>query len=221
MKTDPNVNVVENHLHVTLIKPFSPPILKSIIDPEIVDSLNKYCDQLIEEGGHDTSHRSISNNSGELNCDLSGFTDFGMDLYDMTKGLFGQFFMSVDANSIPELDDIKNVEVHDAWFVRNFKHDYIPAHFHMDCQYSCVLFLKVPECIGDKNSRNDKPKVTEGYIDFIYGSYNTLTASSFCCKPRVGDIYIFPSFLMHTVYPFFGEGERRSFAANLSLVGAI
>ena len=78
MKTDPNVNVVENHLHVTLIKPFSPPILKSVIDPKIVDSLNEYCDKLIEEGGHDTSHRSISNNSGELNCDLSGFTDFGL-----------------------------------------------------------------------------------------------------------------------------------------------
>jgi hypothetical protein len=35
--------------------------------------------------------------------------------------------------------------------------------------------------------------------------------------PIVGDIFIFPAHLFHTVYPFFGEGERRSFSANISL----
>ena len=29
--------------------------------------------------------------------------------------------------------------------------------------------------------------------------------------------YISITFLFHTVYPFFGEGERRSFSANISL----
>ena len=36
-------------------------------------------------------------------------------------------------------------------------------------------------------------------------------------QPKVGDLYIFPASLFHTVYPFYGEGERRSFSANMSL----
>ena len=33
-------------------------------------------------------------------------------------------------------------------------------------------------------------------------------------KPRVGDMYIFPAFLMHDVHPFRKEGERRCFSFN-------
>ena len=46
---------------------------------------------------------------------------------------------------------------------------------------------------------------------------NNLTASNYSVCPKVGDMYIFPSFLTHAVYPFYGEGERRSFSANMSL----
>ena len=33
--------------------------------------------------------------------------------------------------------------------------------------------------------------------------------------PRVGDFFLFPSSLIHTVYPFLGQGERRSIAFNM------
>jgi hypothetical protein len=35
-------------------------------------------------------------------------------------------------------------------------------------------------------------------------------------KPEVGKMYFFPSWLQHMVYPFKGEGERRTVAANLN-----
>ena len=38
--------------------------------------------------------------------------------------------------------------------------------------------------------------------------------SVFEIKPKVGDFYIFPAFLMHEVHPFRGEGERRCFSFN-------
>lgn len=33
-------------------------------------------------------------------------------------------------------------------------------------------------------------------------------------KPLVGDMYIFPAFLMHDVHPFRKDGERRCFSFN-------
>ena len=32
--------------------------------------------------------------------------------------------------------------------------------------------------------------------------------------PQVGKIFIFPNYLMHSVNPFYGEGERRSISFN-------
>ena len=33
-------------------------------------------------------------------------------------------------------------------------------------------------------------------------------------KPEIGNIYLFPNYLMHSVNPFYGEGERRSLSFN-------
>ena len=37
-------------------------------------------------------------------------------------------------------------------------------------------------------------------------------------KPTVGQMFIFPKWLHHEVYPFFGEGERLSIAMNWNVV---
>jgi hypothetical protein len=74
---------------------------------------------------------------------------------------------------------------------------------------SCIAYLKIPKGITNKNA--------EGYIDFLYGVSNNLNRSSLLTKPELGDIYFFPSYLSHTVYPFKGEGERRSFASNIQI----
>ena len=88
---------------------------------------------------------------------------------------------------------------------------------HTSGSYSCVLYLKVPDTISDTNSKNVNKTVTEGYLDFIYGTSLVCCAGNLCLKPEIGDLYIFPSYLFHAAYPFYGEGERRSFSANMSL----
>ena len=39
---------------------------------------------------------------------------------------------------------------------------------------------------------------------------------SFVIKPTVGKLLVFPSWLQHMVYPYKGEGERRTVASNLN-----
>ena len=35
-------------------------------------------------------------------------------------------------------------------------------------------------------------------------------------RPKVGELFLFPSNLLHTVYPFKGDSERRSLAFNIA-----
>ena len=98
------------------------------------------------------------------------------------------------------------------WVVRQFQNEYNPVHYH-DGHLSAVGYLKIPRII---NSTKKKIK-TNGTIDFINGSKKFLCDSIYNHKPKVGDMIFFPNYLMHTAYPFQGEGERRSFSLNIEL----
>ena len=44
-----------------------------------------------------------------------------------------------------------------------------------------------------------------------------MSESIFNHQPKVGDMILFPHYLMHTAYPFKSRGERRSFSFNLEI----
>ena len=44
-----------------------------------------------------------------------------------------------------------------------------------------------------------------------------LNKSIYNHTPKVGDLILFPNYLMHTAYPFVVDGERRSFSFNVEL----
>ena len=75
------------------------------------------------------------------------------------------------------------------------------------------LYLKIPKNI----TKGTKRLKTNGTIDFIHGSKSFLSNSLYNHNPKVGDMIIFPNYLMHTAYPFKREGERRSFSFNLDI----
>ena len=62
----------------------------------------------------------------------------------------------------------------------------------------------------------------DGFLEFVYGQSavndkeRLKPTQAVVFKPEVGKIYFFPSWLQHMVYPFKGEGERRTVAANLN-----
>ena len=106
----------------------------------------------------------------------------------------------------------KNVKIKNFWVVRQFSNEYNPVHFH-DGHISGVGYLKVPKF---SDSKKDNLK-TSGTIDFINGSKMFLSDSIYNHSPKVGDVLLFPNYLMHTVYPFSTEGERRSFSFNVEI----
>jgi hypothetical protein len=69
----------------------------------------------------------------------------------------------------------------------------------------------------NKMVKNKKIK-TNGTIDFINGQKGFLSKSIYNVSPKIRDLLIFPNYLMHSVYPFNVEGERRSFSFNAKII---
>ena len=175
-------------IHIDILRPFGPRILKATVPDIMMNALNDQCDKLLEN-----------------------------KLFSLTKALYVNF-LSERNMSEKEKEDAGRLAIHNSWFVRSFENDYNPTHIHTNGSFSCVLYLKVPEGISDKNSKNvNETYATEGYIDFVYGSSSIVNPGNMCVQPKVGELFIFPSHLFHTVYPFYGKGERRSFSSNMSL----
>ena len=108
--------------------------------------------------------------------------------------------------------NVKKITLRNMWVVRQFKNEYNPIHFHSG-NISGVGYLKIPKNI----TKSRKRLKTNGTIDFVHGSKSFLNNSLFNHNPKVGDLILFPNYLMHTAYPFKREGERRSFSFNIDI----
>ncbi|MDC0513941.1 2OG-Fe(II) oxygenase family protein [Pelagibacteraceae bacterium] len=155
-----------------------------------------------------------------------------IDKYDYSKKLVGQVKQEIELPSIFIKKNIykyisksikeyikastgkltKKVKIINFWVVRQYAHEYNPVHFH-DGHVSGVGYLKIP-----KQLNQDKKQLQiNGSIDFINGTKMFLNNSIFNHKPKIGDVILFPNYLMHTAYPFSVEGERRSFSFNVEI----
>jgi len=112
---------------------------------------------------------------------------------------------------IYRVDGKHKIELVDGWFVSQVAGEYNPMHSHPGCLFSCVGYLEVPRQIAEPEDEWD----SDGCIEFSYGTPTSLNNTSLMFRPQVGDFYIFPGWLNHTVYPFEGEGHRRCFSMNL------
>jgi len=110
--------------------------------------------------------------------------------------------------------NIKKFEMIDTWIVRQFKNEYNPIHWHGG-HVSGAGFLKVPEDLGKHIQEKNNKDYKGGSLSLVHGTRQFLSGSTMNIKPEVGDFYFFPSYLMHTVYPFKGnDEERRSISFN-------
>lgn len=100
----------------------------------------------------------------------------------------------------------------DMWVVSQREKDFNPIHRHGG-QLSGIVYLKVPRQIS-------RAKFPEGCLEFVYGRGKPETLDfngNRTVLPVVGDLYIFPAWLQHLVYPFYGKGERRSLSFNIEM----
>ena len=116
-----------------------------------------------------------------------------------------------------EVNNVKEIKIINLWVVRQLKNEYNPIHYH-DGQLSGVGYLKVPKNMNQNKLVKNKKIKTNGTIDFINGQRAFLSKSIYNLNPKVGDLVLFPNYLMHTAYPFNIDAERRSFSFNVKIL---
>ena len=108
--------------------------------------------------------------------------------------------------------EMTKFNINSSWVVSQYTNQYNPVHWH-NGHISGAGFLKVPSTFGETFQKDKKN--LNGQLTLIHGQRAFMSDSQFKIIPKVGDFYIFPHYLMHTVYPFKDtDEERRSISFN-------
>ena len=199
-------------MELKIIKPFGPSIVKIKIPKDIVDKLNIYVDKLLENEKKLSELDHGKNLVGDVTQEIKLERDI------MEKSGWGNF-LAASCARWTELEFKKRLtkfEIKYSWIVRQFQNEYNPTHWH-DGHISGAGFLKIPKNMGShtQGSKKENREYRGGYLQLIHGSKLFSCDSTFSIEPQVGDFYLFPHYLMHTVFPFKNnDEERRSISFN-------
>ena len=190
-----------------VISPFGPKIAKLKFSSKLINKINNEVDKILSKKNLlkklDYSKKLV----GQVK------QEFQLPKSFITKNLEKVIFNEVEKYVFQTLGKkVKKITIKNFWIVRQFNNEYNPIHYH-DGHISGVGYLKIPKFI----SKNNKKSKIDGTIDFVNGNKMFLSDSIYNHQPKVGDVILFPHYLMHTAYPFKSTGERRSFSFNLEI----
>lgn len=187
---------------------FGPTLGKTKLSKKIISILNTYIEKSQLSKKNDYSSKLVSQIKNEIKIPKTIINK------DLSKELIKNIKSYLDKSGEKKIKDIKIINL---WVVRQFKNEYNPIHYH-EGQLSGVGYLKIPKNMNQNKLVKNKKIKTNGTIDFINGQKNFLSKSIYNLNPKLGDLLIFPNYLMHTAYPFNVDGERRSFSFNAKIL---
>ena len=218
--------------------PFGPPIGYAKLPKEMIDDLNKGCDDIVKDEELSKSHDWSPYLVGQVEQEIVIPSDilntwgrwFAEQIQHYIAGYFDQLYvpeqnlMFTDKDvALKRLNTLK-IDVASAWYVRSFAGNYNPVHTHTDCQLTCVGYLKVPDldkvrkrrAAGIKGLKAYTPDGNLEVLSSIGANPSVFENDRISFMPKVGNWYLFPAHIRHAAYPFNCEGERRSFSINMN-----
>ena len=190
-------------------RPFGPTIAKVSMPESLVKELNNYVDKTLID-----KKKTQELDYGKM---LAGNVqqEFLLDKEFTVFSGWESFLKENTEKWIFESNNkkIEEFKIIDTWIVRQFENEYNPLHSHGG-HISGVGYLKLPDDYG-KTVQSNKQENYNGNLQLVHGSKNFLSPIALNIKPKVGDFYFFPNYLMHSVYPFKNKNaERRSISFN-------
>ena len=192
-------------------KPFGPSVVKVTLNEDIIKSMNDYVESIIKNEKKSKALDHGHKLAGNVNQEFLLEDEFMIKIKwaELLAGVVQKWILNQTGKQLKQFTIIKS------WIVRQFKNEYNPIHYHSG-DISGVGYLKVPADMG-KTSQNEKVN-ENGNLVLIHGTKQFLSNSIIKIKPKIGDFYFFPNYLMHTVYPFSETNEeRRSVSFNATL----
>ena len=107
------------------------------------------------------------------------------------------------------------IHINSIWVNEMKEHEYNPIHVHQGNSYtglSSVMILKLPENFGVEYSSSEHPQ--NGKLQILGSASGQFSKIDYQPEVAPKDFYIFPYDMRHCVYPFNGNGLRRTLAAN-------
>ena len=213
------------------LEPFSPAILERKVPQKFIDIVNRVGDEVLSDETKSREWDFSENLVGKVRKEVQipivdkAEKKYCLDYMKESCLLFLQEMLKknrtyewnkltgvgTSQNLYPSLE---NIHLANSWIVSQYKGEYNPWHKHSG-NSSAVMYLKIPEGMNDfmeKEYEDHYP--SSGLIQFMYGESQDFRSDTLTCLPEVGKMYLFPSWLKHSVYPFYCEGERRSLSFN-------
>ena len=187
---------------------FGPTLGKGKLSKKILKVINNHVDKTIISKKNDYSSKLVSQIKDEVKLNDTFIKK------NLSKELIKNIRKYLEVSGVSNIKEIKIIKL---WVVRQFKNEYNPIHYHSG-QLSGVGYLKIPRNMNQNKVVKNKKVKTNGTIDFINGQKNFLSKSIYNLNPKIGDLLIFPNYLMHAAYPFIVDGERRSFSFNAKII---
>jgi len=149
----------------------------------------------------------------EMNDASKNFNNVSTQSLDWFQNQFQDYLGVVEKKSI-------TIRLSSIWVNEMYANEYNPIHTHSSrfskIGLSSVMMLKLPSNYGEEYSRPDNP--LNGQLQFVGNSGGQFAFTDFRPEAKVGDFYVFPYDMRHTVYPFNTTKEhRRTLAANVDV----
>ena len=208
-------------------------VMETEMPISMVNDLNEYLDEYKEAQDKKSLADTLVGQISQGEQLLMDNADPRLEEYnDFVCNLGADYINYFSQNTGTRLKAPKAVAIDETWSVHSYEGDYNPIHDHGTktiMGISTTGWTKVPQQILNQPTAGS-PQYSlyqasgdcDGYIAFQYGRNELMNTErlrppqSFVMKPEVGKLLVFPSWLQHMVYPFKGEGERRTVASNLN-----
>ena len=195
-------------------------IVKYDTPQHILDEINKiYDERKIRElpatnkflAGKIKNEFSLYHN--EMNDASKNFNNVSTESLNWFQNQFEDYLGIVEKLSI-------TIRLSSIWVNEMYANEYNPIHTHSSkfskIGLSSVMILKLPSSYGEEYSRPDNP--LNGRLQFVGNGGGQFAFTDFRPDVKVGDFYVFPYDMRHTVYPFNTTKEhRRTLAANVDV----
>lgn len=194
------------------LSPFGPKICGWKMPQNLIDEMNKDCEKVTS-----TTEINQYDYSNELIGQIKKQAQFSFRR-DLGNVHINWFLDRVEDYLIELNRPNTKLKIQNYWYNRTMESkEYNPQHVHPSSMLTSVGYLKLPSNFKSELSKPQKNGIGGG-LELFYGERTDFCTTMMTLIPEVGDFYIFPAMLRHSVYPMPNTitEERRSFSINFA-----